>query len=438
MLSHSDNMRMCLTGIDTPMGRALRRYWVPALLESEVSERDGDPVRIEIMGEKLVAFRDTEGNIGILSEFCCHRGASLSLGRNEDCGLRCIYHGWKFAHDGTVLDTPNVKDPEFKTRFRIKSYQAVTAGGIVWIYMGAPEDKPAFKRYPWMDLPASHLLTTIHFEDCNYVQVTEGLLDTTHLGFLHSDGLSRAGDVQIDYAAKVGKMADDLAPELAAEDTEFGFHYAALRKGDEGGSHNVRITSFVAPFTVLNPNGDIATLMVPVNDTTSLFIHVFWDTEKAIGEEPLRSKQLEFVGLTDHHLDSYGISRRTFGTPATAGHHNRFGQDRAAMRAGKTFSGLPGLIEEDVAVVVSSGPIRDRSGERLSSADIGIQRLYRTLLTIAKQVDEGREPTGLGSSVDYGGIVGTSGVVDAGEPWQSLVPGHKKAQPNRKPGVPAE
>lgn len=438
MLSHEDNMRMCRVGPDTPMGQAMRRYWVPALLETEIAQPGCDPVRFEVLGEKLVAFRDTEGRIGILGEHCCHRGASLSLARNEDCGLRCIYHGWKFAFDGTVLDTPNVPDPDFKTRFRMKSYPALSAGGVVWIYMGPPEMKPEFRRYPWMDLPPSNILTTIHFEDCNYVQVTEGLLDSTHLGFLHADGLSRAGDVKIDYAEKVGKMAADLAPELAAEDTEFGFHYAALRKGDSADSLNARITAFVVPFTVLNPNGDIATLVVPMNDTQAHFIHVFWHAEKRIGQEPLRGQQLSFVGLTEEHLDSYGISRRTFGSPAMAGHHNRFAQDRAAMRAGKTFSGLPGLIEEDVAVVVSSGAIRDRSTERLSSADIGIQKLYRSLLGIARQVEIGQVPTGLAPGIDYGGIVGVAGSVTTGQPWQALAPGHRRRQADNRATVRAD
>lgn len=438
MLSTAENMRMCQVGAGTPMGNALRRYWVPALLESEIAEPDCDPVRIEILGERLVAFRDTRGRIGILDEFCCHRGASLGLARNEDCGLRCIYHGWKFAVDGTVLETPNVADPKFKDRVRAKSYPAEAAGGVVWVYMGPEDQRPALHRFPWMDLPAEHLLTTIHFEECNFVQVTEGLLDSTHLGFLHADGLSRAGDVQINYAEKVGAMAADLVPDLAAADTEFGFHYAALRKGGEPNTLMARVTAFVAPFIVLNPNGDIATMVVPVNDTRALFIHVFWDAERRIGEEPLRGETLGFVGLTEAHLDSYGISRRTFGTPGASGLHDNFAQDRAAMRAGRTFSGLPGLIEEDVAVSVSSGPIRDRSREKLSTADIGIQRLYRTLLSIAAQVEAGETPTGLAPGIDHSGIVGTSGTVARGGDWQQLVPGHRPARRPVAARAPAE
>ena len=430
MLSAEDNELMCRVGAETPMGKALRRYWVPALLAREVDEPDGDPVRIEILGEKLVAFRDSEGRLGVLGENCCHRGASLSLARNEECGLRCIYHGWKYAYDGEVLDTPNVKDEKFKTRFRHKSYPSEVSGGIVWIYMGPPEQKPEFKKFPWMDLPDEHILPTIHFEECNYVQVTEGLLDSTHLGFLHADGLSRgeAQETDLDYGDKVGEMLVDLAPALEAEETQFGFHYVALRDNAADQSTLARITSFVAPYIVLNPNGDIATIMVPMNDTQTLFIHVFWSEEKQIGVEPLKSKQLEFVGLTDEHLDNYGISRKTFGGPNGAGHHNRFMQNREAMRAGKTFSGLPGLIEEDIAVVVSSGEIRDRTQERLSTADIGIMRLYRSLLGIAKQVQNGEVPTGLDDGVDYGEIIGVTGTIHDGEAWQSLAPGHRKRQ----------
>ena len=436
MLSQEDNMRMCLVGENTPMGNALRRYWIPALLAEEVEEPDGDPVRFEILGEKLVAFRDTKGRLGILDEKCCHRGASLYLARNEECGLRCLYHGWKYAYDGEILETPNIKGDRIKEKHRHKSYPSEEAGGIIWVYMGPPELKPKFKRFPWMNLPKENIVCSIHFEECNYVQVTEGLLDSTHLGFLHSDGLNRgsevAAELDIDYGEKVGEMLVDLAPDMEAEETQFGFHYAALRENAAEGNTLARITSFVAPFIVLNPNGDIATIMVPMNNYQTHFIHVFWSEDKKLGIEPLRSEQLEFVGLNKEHLDKYGISRKTFGSPQAASIHNRFMQDRDAMRAGKTFSGLPGLIEEDIAVVVSAGVIRDRRHEKLVIADIGIQRLYFSLLKLAKQVEDGEIPTGLGDDVDYSEIVGVTGNIEKGEKWQKLAPGHRKPKATKR------
>ena len=141
MLSKQDNEIMCRVGPDTPMGKAMRRFWLPAMQASELLDRDSEPRHLELLGEHFVAFRDTNGNVGILAEACCHRGASLLIGRVEDCGIRCIYHGWKFAHDGTVMETPNVNDPRFKERFRQKAYPVKEAGGLIWVYLGDPKSR---------------------------------------------------------------------------------------------------------------------------------------------------------------------------------------------------------------------------------------------------------------------------------------------------------
>ena len=425
MLSKDDNELMCRVGPETKMGAALRRYWTPALLASEIPEPDGDPVRVQLFGESFVVFRDTRGAIGFLDEACCHRGASLYLGRVEDCGIRCLYHGWKFAVDGTVMETPNVHDPEFKTRFRARSYPVREAGGLLWVYLGAAERQPRFPAWPWLSLPAAHVLTTVHIGDCNWVQVVEGLLDSTHLGLLHADGLRASANVDLDYAKKVGVMQADLAPRLQAEDTNFGFHYAALRqRADLGGQVEARVTAYVTPFTILNPNGDIATIIVPIDDQRCLFFHAFWSAERRMNEEPLRSQQLKFVGLDAATLDAFGISRRTASQPGAPALANRFGQNREGMRAGRTFSGLPGIIAEDMAVSVSSGHIRDRSHERLSTADAAIQRLYRTLLGLARSVEHGETPIGLAPDVVDERIAGVHGMLAPDQPWQSLTPGH--------------
>jgi phthalate 4,5-dioxygenase oxygenase subunit len=425
MLSRDDNETMCRIGPDTKTGAAVRRYWSPAMLVSELPEPDGDPVRVELLGETFVVFRDSNGKIGFLDEACCHRGASLYLGRVEECGIRCIYHGWKFAVDGTVLETPNVHDPDFKTRFRARAYPVREAGGLLWVYLGPADRQPRFPAWPWLSLPASNVLTTVHIAACNWVQVLEGLLDSTHLGLLHADGLRASAAADLDYAKKVGGMQADLAPRLQAEATDFGFHYAALRqRSDLGNKTEARVTAYVAPFTILNPNGDIATLVVPIDDGRSLFFHAFWSAEKKMNEEPLRSQQLAFVGLDAATLDAFGISRRTAGTAGVPALANRFHQNRDGMRAGRTFSGLPGIIAEDMAVSVSSGPIRDRSRERLSAADVAIQRLYRTLLGLAKSVEHGETPVGLSPDVDDVGICGTTGFLATEQPWQNLVPGH--------------
>jgi phthalate 4,5-dioxygenase oxygenase subunit len=425
MLTKDENDLICRVGPDTKLGAAVRRYWIPTMLSSETPEPDGDPIRLELLGETFVVFRDTDGRIGLLDEGCCHRGASLYLGRVEGCGIRCIYHGWKFAVDGTVMETPNVSDPDFKTRFRARAYPVREVGGFLWAYFGPAELQPKFPTWPWLSLPKSNVVNTVHITDCNWVQAMEGLLDSTHLGLLHADGLRASADVDLNYAKKVGVMQADLAPQLQAEDTNFGFHYVALRnRADLGGQSEARVTPFVAPFMVLNANGDIATIVVPISDERSLFFHVFWSPDRKMNEEPLRSQQLKFIGLDEAKLDGFNLSRRTFGAPNAPSLQNRFHQDRQAMRAGRTFSGLPGIIAEDTAVSVASGPIRDRTRERLSTADVAIQKLYRTLLGMARSVEKGETPVGLGPDVDDTTICGANGLLAPGQAWQSLTPGH--------------
>lgn len=415
MLSHEDNELMCRVGPGTAMGAALRRYWVPFLQSSDLSEPGGDPRRVELLGQTFVAFRGTDGVIGLLDEACCHRGPSLALGRVEGCGIRCLFHGWKFAADGTLLETPNVSDPRFRERVRAKAYSVREAGGLIWTYIGPKDDEPPFPAWKFLDLPDAHRITSTHIYDCNYVQVTEALVDSSHLSILHSNGVAKAGDIEIDYGERVAQMGVDLAPRLEVQETDSGFRYAAIRRNDNSPDQlHTRITQFVAPYFVFNANGDILTIMVPASDVKTLFFHVFWDEEKRIGEEPLRSAQLKFVGLDDETLAHYGVG---LDTPEAErpGWHNKFMQDRVAMREGRSFTGLAGLIEEDVAVAVSSGPIRNREIENLCPADLAVAQLYRALLKLVR-TDPPIVPTN-----DKDRLVrGWTTVLNAGENWRTL------------------
>jgi phthalate 4,5-dioxygenase len=421
MLSKQDNELMCRVGPETGMGQVLRCYWLPALLSSDLPEPDGDPKHVQLLGEDFVAFRDSNGRVGLLDEACCHRGASLTLGRVEECGIRCIYHGWKFAVDGTVLETPNVPDPKFKDRFKARAYPVREAGGFVWAYLGAADKQPDFPQWPWLDIPATHRVNTLHIEACNFVQAIEGLLDSTHLGVLHANGLKISDESNLGFADKVGRMKLDLAPRIEVEDAEFGFYYAALRSlADSAGAFTeARVTAFVAPCMVLNANGDLVAIVVPASDERCLFYHLFWDKERKLGEEPLRSEHLKFVGLDDAMMDQYGVSAKTHQGPQRPSRANRFHQDRAAMRNG-SFSGLDGIIEEDVAVTVSAGVLRDRSKEMLSSADAAVNRLYRTLLSRVRTVQAGGAPAGLTMNVAH--VAGFQRRLPPGATWRSLLP----------------
>lgn len=225
MLSKEDNETISRVSPGTPMGMAFRRFWLPALLSEELPHPDCDPRRVQLLSEDFVAFRDSSGKVGLLDEYCCHRGASLTLGRVEEGGLRCIYHGWKFAVDGTVLDTPNVVDPRFKERIKARAYPVREVGGLVWVYLGASELMPEFPKWPFLNAPSSNRLAVYAVISCNYVQVIEGLVDSSHLSVLHTSPLKTTSGSELDFAKKTEHMQFNSAPRIEVEDTDFGFHY---------------------------------------------------------------------------------------------------------------------------------------------------------------------------------------------------------------------
>jgi phenylpropionate dioxygenase-like ring-hydroxylating dioxygenase large terminal subunit len=420
MLSREDNELMCRVGAGTAMGTALRRYWLPALQSSDLPEPGGDPRRVELLCETFVAFRGTDGRVGILDEFCPHRAASLVLGRVEDCGLRCIYHGWKFDAEGNALETPNVADAKFTQRLKAKAYPVHEAGGLIWTYLGPTEKCPPFPAWPWLQVPARHRLTSVHTVNCNFVQILEGLVDSSHLNVLHTDGLRSSAATQLEWAQKARLLTADSAPRLEAVRAPYGFQYAAIRSPAEGSSEgaHTRITAFAAPCTVFNANGDIVTLVVPTTDDRSTFYHVFWDDVRAIGEEPLRSEHLKFLGLDRDTLEKAGITSELSRTSRAPSLGNRFHQDRELMRSGRSFTGLPGVIAEDVAVSVSAGPIRDRTREMLSAADVAVSMLHRVLLASAKAAQRGEDPIGIGEDIDTTAIQGKTIYLKGSQQWQ--------------------
>ena len=424
MLTHAENELICRVGPGTGMGAAMRRHWLPALSSAELPEPGGDPVHVELLGEHFVAFRGTDGQVGLLDERCCHRGASLLLGRVEGCGIRCIYHGWKYAVDGKVLEAPNVPDGKFKDRIRARAYPVREAGGLIWTYLGSADLQPPFPAWPWMNLEASHRINAMALVNCNYVQVMEGLVDSSHLSVLHITPLSRAGSSELDFARQTEHMAFDAAPRIEAELTDFGFHYVALRDiaSPEGQRIEARVAAFMSPCFIANPNGDLFFALVPVNDVTTRFYHVWWNTERKIGEEPLRSEQLKFVGLDEAALARHGMTPATATTALRPSRENRWHQDRELLRSGH-FTGLYSFTQEDMAVSVSGGEIRDRSKEMLSVSDLAIGRLYRVLLNTVKRVADGNTPIAVDANV--GAIRGASGSLPPGVHWHTLVPTHR-------------
>lgn len=416
MLSAKDNEMMCRTNADTPMGKAMRHFWLPALLSSELPEPDCDPVHVELLGENFVAFRDSEGNVGLLDEMCCHRGVSLTVGRAENCGLRCAYHGWLFDKDGTVLETPNIPDDRFKTRFKAKAYPVKEVGGVVWAYLGEAQNMPPLYDFPFMGAPSEKVLPTVQIIGCNYVQFTEGLLDSSHLSLLHISQFKQEGLADIKFVQNTNHMQHDAAPRIEAQETDFGLHYGAQRIFGDKAETNV--TAFISPFFILNPN-DVYMAIVPMNDEKCAFYSIWYDGERDYGVEPLRSDQMRTVGLD--RLEEYGMTRKSFYTDARASRANGFRQDRAQVRAGH-HTGMGSFVQEDALICMSAGGLRDREYEHLGTADMAIAQMYRTLLKSAKQVQEGGKPIAYKRSVAK--LRGGRFSLPIGTDWRTVVPGN--------------
>ena len=280
MLSAEDNELLTRVTGNAPMGQMMRRYWVPACLAEEVAEPGGTPVRTQIFGERLVAFRDSDGKLCVVDERCPHRLASLALGRNEEGGLRCIYHGWKFSVTGACLDMPTEPTAHgYRDRMQLHSYPVREAGGLVWTYLGPAEALPKFPEYDWMKLPRNQYATLKVGERVNYAQAIEGAIDSSHSWFLHQG-------VIWDWK-KRAEISMDTSPKLEAEDTNYGFRYAAIRVPTKNPDTEkyVRVTIFLVPFTAFIPRpmeksqAAHIQVFVPVDDERTIFYGVFFSQD---------------------------------------------------------------------------------------------------------------------------------------------------------------
>lgn len=423
MLSHADNELLCRVGPGTAMGDVFRRFWNPVCLAEQVSEPNGDPLRVQVLGERLVAFRDTQSRLGLLEEGCPHRGVSLALGRNEDNGLRCLFHGWKFAVDGTILETPNCVDATFRQRVKAKTYPVREAGGLIWAYLGPADKMTAFPHWPFFDVPVTNMRINRMDAEVNYMQQLEGGADTSHVGVLHSN-FARPGWMDGGFTANTDPdnpaalATDDLAPTLLLEDTEFGFHYAAIRQLESDaadGRRNVRVVPIIMPSTriIPSPAMQFVVFEVPINDTRTATFAVSYRLDGAPVD---RHKLNEVSGRFDPQLFC-DQTHRYLGTWAT-----RFGQDRA--RLSESWSGIQGVVMEDMAMAMSQGAIADRSKEHLVAADQAVVRARRQLLESARRVAAGGDPIGV--NVDVSRIRAIDATVPGNVRWQDLVT-HSKA-----------
>ena len=395
MLKQEDNELITRVGPGTPMGNLMREYWLPALLSSELPRPDSDPVRVLILGERLIAFRDSHGQVGLMAHNCPHRGASLFFGRNEEGGLRCVYHGWKFDVAGNCVDMPNEPaESDFKHKVKAVAYPCTERGGIVWTYMGPRKDPP-----PLPDLEANVLegATATAFQlEGNWLQILEGDIDTTHVGFLHYGGL-RPED------QPPGSFSEYQLRQKPAHfeviDTPGGVAYGARRPGPQG-EHYWRIAQFCMPFYTFTPPGVLGVkknngARVPMDDhhTMTFFMNV---GGRRPGSGPRNAVFPERVPDT---TDWYGRNR----FEPNLG--NDFQVNRATQRTGvgpAGFTGIKSLLMQDAAMTASMGPIFDRTKEHLGSTDAMVIQVRRRLLNAVKaHRDRGITPSGVDNPEVY-------------------------------------
>src|SRR4051812_37080729 len=233
MLTAEDNELVCRVGPGTPMGELMRHYWVPALASSELPEQDGAPVRVRLLDEELVAFRDSQGKVGMMAANCPHRGASLFFGRNEECGIRCVYHGWKFDVTGQCVDMPSEPaESNFKTKIKTTAYPTVEAGGVIWGDPGPTEDRPDMPQLEWTLVPESHRYVHKRLQYCSYLQNVEGEVDSAHVSFLHRRLQPEDTTGLIGGQALLAR-ANDGAPIFTVQETPYGMAIGARRNWAE-------------------------------------------------------------------------------------------------------------------------------------------------------------------------------------------------------------
>src|SRR4051794_9465091 len=406
MLRAEDNKFLTESGAGTGMGELLRRFWLPVLLSKELPDADGAPKKIVVMGEELLAFRDTRGVVGIIDQYCPHRGANLWLGRNEECGIRCVYHGWKFDTDGRCVDMPtSYPDINARDHIRIKSYPAREWGEMIWAYMGPADAMTELPALEMALLPPSHRYVSKKWQDCNWVQAMEGSIDTAHFSFAHLTFDKQEDedlDLQRHLASPMSRMnfdhvrwiADDPRPVIKVNPHDAGLTIAGGRIARDDNIY-WRIAQFLMPVHAYAPSAMPGENMfgqsfVPVTDTSCWIYTYAWNPERPITDQE-RVMYRAGNGVISEVDENY-VPLRTKA--------NDYRIDRKLQKT-KSYTGIKGVSEQDAAVQNSQGPIADRTREHLGPTDLGILRFRKLVMESARALQQGQVPPQLAHQERY-------------------------------------
>jgi phthalate 4,5-dioxygenase len=412
MLKPEENERITRVGPGTPMGNLMRRYWQPACLSEELPENDGAPIRLRLLGEDLIGFRDTEGKVGLMDAYCPHRRAPMFFGRNEECGLRCVYHGWKFDRDGVCTDMPSEPpDSLFKNKVTIKTYPTYEKGGVVWTYMGPPQTQPALPDYEWMRVPDTHRRVSKTFENCNWLQALEGGLDTAHSSFAHNERLNDPNWIR----------NRDTHPRLDVERSDYGYRYISTRSMGEDGNY-IRVYHYVLPAQALRGGvtswtgggrADVPRLdghiWVPIDDEHVWAYNMLWGCDETvpIDEEWYWKDEARFGRGKDDLLPGFRLK---------ANLENSYFIDRQKQKT-QTYTGIRGINTQDFALQEGMGPICDRSQEHLGTSDKAIIACRQLLLEAIDVVEAGQEPRAVNPDT-YRHVRPYDAVIPQGADWR--------------------
>ncbi|MDB5964214.1 MAG: MarR family transcriptional regulator [Polaromonas sp.] len=416
MLTQEENDLLCRVEGNAPMGQLMRRHWTPVCLIEEVSEPDGAPVKAQVFGEDLVVFRDTNGRVGVMDEYCPHRRVSLVFGRNEDCGLRCLYHGWKMDVEGNVLEM--VSEPAasgLAQKVKHLAYPVKEWGGFVWAYMGPADTLPEFKPPAWAPTADAKVTIAKAILPCNWAQILEGAIDSAHSSSLHSSDMVPA---RVEGAEATDtnwlRPSTDKAPRLQVERGSYGFRYAAIRRPIKNAAVNdyIRSTVFVAPSAVLIPPNNlynVANINIPMDDTNTAFYFIAWGHPDTTPETITWRK---FLGQqVGKDLDEKYVPLRN--------RANNFWQDRAAMKAGN-FTGITGFPNQDIAMWVTMGPIADRTHERLGASDMAVVEFRRQMLDAVRAFQAGEPAIGTGTLGIPSSVVAYQAIIPKTTDWRAF------------------